>query len=252
MLLRIISDIHMESHPNYSIDEMPGEAEQTLILAGDITPYHQIDKRHEFFSDISKRFKNIVYVPGNHEYYHGDINEGDDILRDYFSNFSNFYFINKEVLYLDDKKIVGCTLWTEIDPVSEVNYGRFLSDYICIKSGDNTLTPSRTIFMHRDHNKFIRENVDNETIVITHHCPSFRSIHEKFRNSDLNPFFYNDMDNLIYELQPKLWIHGHTHCSMDYKIDNTHVICNPKGYFNPYEYGSPENIEYDEFMLYPV
>jgi len=38
------------------------------------------------------------------------------------------------------------------------------------------------------------------------------------------------MDDFILEHQPRLWIHGHTHESFDYKIGKTRVVCNPRGY----------------------
>ena len=37
---------------------------------------------------------------------------------------------------------------------------------------------------------------------------------------------------LIEERQPALWVHGHTHDSCDYRVGNTRVICNPRGYEN--------------------
>jgi hypothetical protein len=38
---------------------------------------------------------------------------------------------------------------------------------------------------------------------------------------------------------PELFVHGHTHCSFDYRVGQTRVLCNPHGYgdenpdFNP-------------------
>ena len=48
------------------------------------------------------------------------------------------------------------------------------------------------------------------------------------------------MDVVVEKSEAKLWIHGHTHDNMEYSIDKTQVICNPRGYahevnpaFNP-------------------
>jgi hypothetical protein len=38
------------------------------------------------------------------------------------------------------------------------------------------------------------------------------------------------MEDFILQHQPRLWIHGHTHESFDYKIGKTRVVCNPRGY----------------------
>lgn len=252
MTFRIISDIHLESCPNYLIAEMAGEEDQILLLAGDIYPYYRTlqGKRRDFFEDISRRFKEVVYIPGNHEYYFGDFAKGDDLLRTYFEDFPNIHFLNGDLVELDGVKIIGCTLWTEIDPTSAAHLGRFFSDYIAIKTGRDFLTPAQTVYLHREHKRFIAENADNNSVIITHHCPSYLSVHSKFKGDELNPFFYNNMDQLILDIQPKLWIHGHTHCSMNYKIGETRVLCNPKGYYNPHKYADPENIEFNEFLVF--
>jgi predicted phosphodiesterase len=38
------------------------------------------------------------------------------------------------------------------------------------------------------------------------------------------------LDELVARSGAALWIHGHTHVSQDYRIGNTRVICNPRGY----------------------
>ncbi len=67
-------------------------------------------------------------------------------------------------------------------------------------------------------------------IVITHYLPSFRSVHPKFAAEPTNCFFVCDVEDLIVERQPALWLHGHTHESADYQIGKTRVVCNPFGY----------------------
>jgi hypothetical protein len=46
--------------------------------------------------------------------------------------------------------------------------------------------------------------------------------------SALTPAFASNMENLILEIQPRLWIHGHD--NYDYQIGKTRIICNPRGY----------------------
>jgi Icc-related predicted phosphoesterase len=65
---------------------------------------------------------------------------------------------------------------------------------------------------------------------VTHFLPAPPSISEKYHNDPLNPYFCSDLTSLIEEVQPDLWIHGHTHESCDYSIGKTRVICNPRGY----------------------
>lgn len=75
----------------------------------------------------------------------------------------------------------------------------------------------------KDHDKFV---------VIGHHTPSHRSIHERFRHdSVMNGGFSSQLDDYIaYRPQIKLWCHGHTHDPFDYEISGVRIVCNPRGY----------------------
>jgi hypothetical protein len=57
---------------------------------------------------------------------------------------------------------------------------------------------------------------------------------EAFRHEyPQNYYFHSDLDKFIEMNQNiKLWIHGHTHVKLDYKILNTRIVCNPLGYPN--------------------
>jgi calcineurin-like phosphoesterase family protein len=78
---------------------------------------------------------------------------------------------------------------------------------------------------------FIKASVSpsKKNIVVTHFCPSEKSIHEQFKGSSLNPYFTCNCENLMTE-DVNLWIHGHTHSSFDYMFGSTRVVCNPRGY----------------------
>ena len=55
---------------------------------------------------------------------------------------------------------------------------------------------------------------------------------EGLRHEDnpLTRYFLCAVDDVILDLQPKLWVHGHTHVPCDYRLWDTRVVCNPKGY----------------------
>ena len=38
------------------------------------------------------------------------------------------------------------------------------------------------------------------------------------------------MDNFIRQYQIDLWIHGHIHDAADYRLYDTRIVCNPRGY----------------------
>ena len=76
----------------------------------------------------------------------------------------------------------------------------------------------------------LAEQTTAETVVITHHLPTEQSVDAHFVESEWNRFFVCDMSRVILERKPRLWLHGHTHCSLDYRYEQTRVICNPFGY----------------------
>jgi hypothetical protein len=67
------------------------------------------------------------------------------------------------------------------------------------------------------------------TVVITHHLPHRLSIHPRFEGTRYNPCFASDLDHLV-RAPVALWVHGHTHESIDYTVNGTRVYCNPRGY----------------------
>lgn len=67
-------------------------------------------------------------------------------------------------------------------------------------------------------------------IGVSHHLPTAQSLDSKYRSSALNASFASNYDHLLEG--KKLWVHGHTHTSLDYIHEKTgcRVVCNPKGY----------------------
>jgi hypothetical protein len=71
---------------------------------------------------------------------------------------------------------------------------------------------------------------NGKTVVITHHMPSERLCHPRF-GPDLNGGFAADMEHILaYDHAPSLWIHGHTHDTIDTRLWKTRIVCNPSGY----------------------
>ena len=68
------------------------------------------------------------------------------------------------------------------------------------------------------------------TIVVTHHAPSFRSISRHNVGDVLSAAFASDLDLMIQASRIPLWIHGHTHHNVDYKIGATRIYSNQQGY----------------------
>lgn len=76
------------------------------------------------------------------------------------------------------------------------------------------------------------EKHDQKFVVCTHHTPSYKSVAPYYMSDTLmNGGYHSHLDDFIMDRpQIKLWTHGHTHEDFDYKIGETRVVCNPRGY----------------------
>jgi predicted phosphodiesterase len=193
-----------------------------LILAGDICP---ADHVKYLAALVSTRYKHILFVPGNHEYYLSNARRADKLMREAVSKIPNFHLMLEDRLEIDGISFFGTTLWfRRADPA----LNRQLSDFSAIDGFVPWVyeTNERGV-------KFLEmeSGIDRDSVVITHHVPSTQSVPAQYKNNALNAFFVCNMEHLIARAQPKLWVHGHTHFSFDYKIEGTRVLCNPFGYY---------------------
>ena len=251
MKLKILSDIHLE-FSNYKIQY---DNEDILVLAGDISPNPDKTTEHIIKYLQTNRQAKLIYVLGNHDYYNKSIEETLSLwkdMSDYINSIVNtrFWFLHDDSVVINGIRFFGTTLWTDMndkDTATMEIANANMSDYSYIKD----FTPSKSVLLHEQSKTFLSECLDiseEPVVVITHHLPSFMSILPKYKRSItsryLNGAFASNMDYLIDKSM--LWIHGHTHSSLDYKTGKSRVVCNPRGYCN----NSPENLEFkDDFII---
>lgn len=250
--LRIVSDIHLEFYSNFCShttdngrdynDQMfipvtENEHEQTLLLAGDILTAKKCTKYEYFFENLSKRFKKVFVINGNHEFYGWRYDLSRFALADFYEDLpDNIEHLDNNYIELDkDTAIFGGTLWTKFkDSTEEIYAQQCMNDFrIITMSGGYTFTPEMSTLEHAETinqlEKFFKLPHKNK-VVMTHHAPSFQSSAEEYKGSLLNAAFATDLEDYIKEKSPVLWLHGHMHSNSDYMIGDTRIICNPYGY----------------------
>ena len=90
--------------------------------------------------------------------------------------------------------------------------------------------------------KQLAQPFDGKTVVVTHHGPDLGSLDPRYSHDLVSGGFLSRRPDLV--AQANLWIHGHTHTSFDYCIDDSRVVCNPRGYVSR-RTGEPENRYFD-------
>jgi len=249
----ILSDLHIE-FGLFSIPPTENEKETIVILAGDIGIAANNNTYNTFIHDTCKRFHTVIWVLGNHEHYKSNFWKSKEILCYDNSSYVNLHIAEKETIIVDDYAFICATLWTNVQNKNAnaiVQIGHSINDFNLISTNDSDphnkilLTPDDTINDFEQATEFIFQEIniqhDNNKIpiVVTHHGPSYLSVHPRFAACTINAAFVSDLDADIIRTKPRIWIHGHTHDSFDYQIGVTRVIANPRGYVS--KHSSSEN-----------
>ena len=235
----VAQDLH--DHP-----ELVNSSDQAAIAAGTgLGRRQQAAQRYrDFFKRCSFQFPHVIYIAGNHEFYNGKFYAGIDYLREECAKYSNVYFLENDSKIIDDVTFVGATLWTDMnkgDPLTMHAIEGMMNDFRIIRNDKRSFAPmsardvadrhARTLGYFRS---VLAEQHDRKFVVVGHHTPSFQSAHPMYAHETLmNGGYHSDLSEFIMDHpQIKLWTHGHTHHPFDYKIGETRIVCNPRGYEN--------------------
>jgi predicted phosphodiesterase len=232
MRLRIMSDLHLEFHADAGrslIETLDPSHIDALILAGDLATVGGMSDALERICDL---FPKVIYVHGNHEFYNSSRPRVMEIMKKVISRLPNLIWLEKGIAELGDHRILGAPLWfrrNDKAPKYEMNDFNLIEDFEDWVYKENRQTIN-----------FFRRELAPKDIVVTHHLPSKRSISPKYKDDPLNAYFFCDLEKLIIERRPAVWVHGHTHTSFDYQIGPTRIVCNPFGYA-----GQEQNAQFD-------
>jgi predicted phosphohydrolase len=210
-----------------------------LILAGDICSYNKKAKLQPFLEYCSNNFKKTFMVAGNHEYYayKTPMSRVEQWLQESCAAFPNVHFLQRDTYLLEDKyTIIGCTLWSDIDP--EIDYEAYatINDFNHITNDDGgRLKPVDVRQMYQRDAEWLTSEVTgailNHTIpiVITHHIPSCYLIDPKYKDHHLNSCFASALLDYMHD-QPAAWFYGHSHIKSESTFNHTKCYINALGY----------------------
>lgn len=228
MKIKILSDLHLEGY--WFTYEDHGE--DVVILAGDICTRNRL---HMFLDTIPKHIK-VLFVAGNHEYYHGEFKACNQYFKDLESKY-NFVFLKNNQIIIDDIAFFGGTMFTDFklynNPVMHsIDAMMGISDFSCIQIDDRKWSTNDHIdqfFVYKQKlSDFLYETKIEKKIVISHFMPHLNCISEKFKGDKLNAYFAREMNE--YMSYNGYWIAGHGHSCKRFKHNNVEVIMNPRGY----------------------
>jgi len=235
MKIRIISDIHNEFEI-LNLPEMENENQQVLVLAGDVGMADKPYTYTHFLEEMSERFQDVIYIMGNHEFYGTSFLRGMDKVKHNLKNHAdmpNVHVVNNETVRIENVSFVCSTLWTSYDNLNSLcmyNAKLHMNDHKKIRTGTSAapymrkFLPEDAFDAFRTARNFLFPNIKAEkaagqkVVVVTQYASS--------------------LEEDIFESEPDLMIHGHTHFNFDYELVDeitesdhvTRIVCNPRGY----------------------
>lgn len=235
MKIQILSDLHIEMWKEPVNIPIEGDV---IVAAGDIClGTEAIEIWEQACPNVP-----VVYVAGNHEYYHESYPDLIEQLQRQ-SDGTRVKFLENEEVFIDDVRFLGCTLWSDFELLGRDNAAECMefaretmNDYFLVTNtgSGRPLSPEDTIGFFHGSKRWLHEQLsvpfDGTTILVTHNAPSLKSYPESEDYSILAPAFASDLDNFIMSHEIDLWVHGHTHRNADYMIGDTRIIANQLGY----------------------
>lgn len=255
MMVRLMSDLHLEFGPL----TLEPAGEDVLVLAGDIGIATQ---GGEWALETGQRLGvPVVMIAGNHEFYDGHKPRGD--MESVYADLHDLAaksdgaltFLQNEAATIKGVRFVGSTMWTDFNlfgkqsaAMDAASWG--MNDYRRINTtAQSDFSPRTALEQHQRARVFLGLETGSTlpTVVVTHHAPSRKSVAGRYARDDYSPAYASNLDDLVANSKAALWIHGHVHFSFDYKLGDTRIRTNPRGYF-----GHEENPEFDPSLVIEI
>jgi len=223
-----LSDVHTEFHPDCGqdfIDHLDPSGVDVLVVAGDLGSWETMEGA---LRALCRKFPHVVYVLGNHEWYRWT---NKDPLPDYpglrrrmMKEIPNLHWLERDIWTYEGVRFLGSTLWFP-DEGKTLGLRHNWSDFIYI--------PHLSSWMFKENKRavaFFKQELRQGDVAVTHYLPTWASVAKWRLGNTHNLFYLTDLHKVILDKNPALWLHGHTHDSLDYEMGDTRVVCNPFGY----------------------
>ena len=230
---QIASDLHIEYRNNEihnPWDYITPEAD-ILILAGDIGSFYKINQLQLFLTELCSKFKYVLYVPGNQEYYttdgHKPVKKNilDYRIFELENKLDNLYILNQNSFVIDDVCITGCTLWSK----PEIKLPKYLVRIYGITTELYETYHEQDLKYIEKMMNFCQSN-NLKLLVVTHYCPTYLVLNGSKKRDRFVSLYISSLDHLLKKELVHTWVCGHIHRNFDLVTEHgTRIIGNQKG-----------------------
>jgi len=257
MNIQLLSDLHLEAHPDFT--PVPAPDADVLVLAGDIGSYQMgsaLTARGDAdfglgrFSPLGAWPTPVLFVPGNHEYDGMDFDHAHARLRATCKRLG-ILWLEQACVVLGGVRFAGTTLWSDFDALGPADdaQGAALAQQLRAREkafraanfhlrktggtrGGAPFLADRVREQSLACQQWLRstlaEPFEGTTVVVTHFAPSLKSADPRYGLTPGTAAFCNALDALLP--LARLWLHGHLHAPSDYVHAGCRVVANPLGY----------------------
>ncbi|CAK7262748.1 hypothetical protein SEPCBS119000_000141 [Sporothrix epigloea] len=252
MAIQIVSDLHLEIHDDYATYNIEPRA-PVLALLGDIglVASHRLALAG-FLARHLRRFKVVLFVPGNHEAYHSTWPRTRQLLQSFEDEvcarrdesgddgamgLGELVILDRQAYRLPGPLgappviVVGCSLFSQVQPQHAAAIYHGMNDFRLTGGGWDTDAHSMA---HARDRQWLNEVVSSMTlngapdlriVILTHWSPTTdpRARDPRHGNAAQDPLagaFATDMsaDPCFQSSKVRAWAFGHTHYNCDFTL----------------------------------
>ncbi len=256
----VLSDLHNDVNKKYPFEvPTPLPDYDVLVVAGDIQEGVVDSVRWLAAAGLTQ--KPVVYVTGNHEFYHYDLAEERAAAAvEIAAHHPNIHLLQDSTYAIGNVLFIGATLWTDYclftsDIYSKMDAQKGFNDHRYIFNGVTHVgrklmfSPTHAQNEHLISRWFIEQQLNDrgprKAVVVTHHVPTIKGVHPRWRSDRLTPAFASNLEHIVEKAD--VWVYGHTHDPTDFMIGGCRLINNAYGYI-----GQGEGMLFDPSFVIEV
>jgi hypothetical protein len=245
MRAQIMADLHIDYPGSRGIPRL-AQGVNLVIVAGDTCQglAQAVETLRRAFPNT-----NIAMVAGNHEFYGyclpDELEAGRARARE-----MGVHLLENATALFGTLRIIGATGWTDYEafgqalrePGMRVAYD-LMRDHKKIKWRRDPwmrFRPQEARALHLQSRAYIEKELakphEGETLILTHHAATIEAVAPANQRSLSSLAYFSALTPIVERYQPRWWVSGHTHLSMNFRCGLTQMISNPAGYAdeNPY------------------
>jgi len=248
MRVQVMSDLHTDFPGAGGVPRLAHGAALVLV-AGDTCQglVRAIEILRRAFPETE-----IAMVAGNHEYYSRCLPDELEAGRARAEELG-VHLLERDTVIIGNLRIIGATTWTDYELFGAAlripamrTAADVMQDHKSIKwrkTPWQRFRPEEARALHLQSRAYIEAELaklhQGPSLVLTHHAATIEAIAPQFQRSLVSAAYASELLPIVDRYQPRWWVSGHTHMSMNLQRGFTRLVSNPYGYAGENQFYDP-------------